>query len=253
MDIVILPALRDNYIHLIRDPVSGAVAVVDPAEAGPVVEALTARDWGLGAILNTHHHGDHIGGNQALKTRYGCPVIAARTDRTRIPEIDIAVEDGAEYKFGSETIKVIATPGHTSGHLSFYLPAARALFCGDTLFSLGCGRLFEGTAAEMWASLCRLRALPGETRVYCAHEYTLSNARFALTLEAGNPALAARVEEAQRQREHGRPTIPTTLATERATNPFLRADHPEMAAAVGMEGKSAADIFAEIRRRKDHF
>ena len=253
MDIVILPALRDNYIHLVRDPVSGAVAVVDPAEGGPVAEALTARGWGLDAILNTHHHSDHIGGNHALKARYGCPVIAARADRTRIPDLDVAVEDGSDYEFGSETIRVIATPGHTSGHIAFYLPAARALFCGDTLFSLGCGRLFEGTAAEMWASLCRLRALPAETRVYCAHEYTLANARFALTLEADNPALAARAEEARRQREHGRPTIPTTLATERATNPFLRADLPEMAAVLGMEGKSAADIFAEIRRRKDHF
>ena len=253
MDIVILPALSDNYIHLIRDPASGAVAVVDPAEAGPVIEALTARGWGLDAIFNTHHHGDHIGGNRALKARYGCPVIGARADLTRIPELDLALVDGSQYIFGSETISVIATPGHTSGHLAFHWPGIKALFCGDTLFSLGCGRLFEGTAAEMWASLCRLRALPGDTRVYCAHEYTLANARFALTIEPDNPALAARVEEAKRQREHGRPTIPTTLATERATNPFLRADQPGIAAALGLSGAPATEIFAEIRRRKDHF
>ncbi len=253
MDITILPALKDNYIHLIRDPASGAVAVVDPAEAGAVTEALSARDWRLGAILNTHHHADHIGGNHELKGRYGCPVIGARADRGRIPGLDVAVEDGSEYQFGCQTISVIATPGHTSGHLAYYFSETKALFCGDTLFSLGCGRLFEGTAAQMWASLLKLRALPADTRVYCAHEYTLANARFAHTIEPGNPALAARIEEAKRQREHGRPTIPTTLATERATNPFLRADEPGVAAALGMTGAPAAEIFAEIRRRKDHF
>jgi len=253
MDVTILPALKDNYIHLIRDPASGAVAVVDPAEAGPVVEALEAREWRLAAIFNTHHHSDHIGGNHDLKARYGCPVIGARADRARIPELDVAVGDGSTYQFGNETIAVIATPGHTSGHVAYYFPQTRALFCGDTLFSLGCGRLFEGSAAEMWASLGKLRALPGDTRVYCAHEYTLANARFALTIEPDNPALATRIEEAQRQREHGRPTIPTTLATELATNPFLRAGEPAVAAALGMAHAPAAEIFAEIRRRKDHF
>ena len=253
MDILILPALSDNYIHMIRDPVSGGVAVIDPAEAEPVVAALTARGWRLDAIFNTHHHGDHIGGNRELKARFGCPVIGARADRHRIPEIDHAVGDGDSYRFGGETISVIATPGHTSGHVSYYCTETKALFCGDTLFSLGCGRLFEGTAAEMWASLLKLRALPGTTLVYCAHEYTLSNARFAQTIEPGNAALAARVDEARRQRELGQPTIPTTLATECATNPFLRADEPTVAAALGMTGKPAAEIFAEIRGRKDRF
>ena len=253
MDIVILPALTDNYIHLIRDPASGAVAVVDPAEAGPVIAALDARGWRLDAILVTHHHADHIGGTLELKARYGCPLVGAHADRARIPGIDVAVEHGYQYKLGNETISVIATPGHTSGHVSYYFTEMMALFCGDTLFSLGCGRLFEGSAAEMWASLGLLRALPGETQVYCAHEYTLANAGFAQTIEPGNPALAARIEEAQRQREQGRPTIPTSLATECATNPFLRADEPALAAALGMAGAPAVEIFAEIRRRKDRF
>ncbi len=253
MDIVILPALSDNYIYLARCPTTGAVAVIDPAEAGPVTEALSAKGWGLAAIFNTHHHGDHTGGNRALKAQFGCPVIGARADRARIPEIDIAVEGGDAYQFGTEMVEVIATPGHTSGHLAFYFPAAKTLFCGDTLFSLGCGRLFEGTAGEMWASLSALQRLPGDTLVYCAHEYTLANARFALTIEPENTALAARVEEAQRQRDQGRPTLPTTLATERATNPFLRAGDPGIAARLGMTGAPAVEVFAEIRRRKDHF
>ncbi len=253
MDIVILPALSDNYIYLARDPASGAVLVVDPAEAAPVTEALTARGWRLDAILNTHHHGDHIGGNAALKSRYGCPVVAFHGDRGRIPGIDIAVGEGSSYKFGSEMISVIETPGHTSGHIAFHLPATGALFCGDTLFSLGCGRLFEGSAAEMWASLCKLRALPEHTQIYCAHEYTLSNARFALSIEPENPDLRARAEAVRHLRDQGQPTLPSTLAQECATNPFLRADQPRVAAALDMTGAAAAEIFAEVRRRKDYF
>ncbi len=253
MDIVILPALSDNYIYLAREPASGTVLVVDPAEAAPVIEALTARGWRLDAILNTHHHGDHTGGNLELKRRYGCPVIAAQSDRARIPGIDREVGDGSSYNFGSEIISVIETPGHTSGHIVFYLPTAGALFCGDTLFSLGCGRLFEGTAAQMWASLSRLSALPAQTKIYCAHEYTAVNACFALSLEPENLALRARAEEVQRLRNQGLPTLPSTLGLERATNPFLRADQAALAAALGLTGADAAEVFAKIRQLKDRF
>ncbi|MEI8393100.1 MAG: hydroxyacylglutathione hydrolase [Rhodospirillaceae bacterium] len=253
MELLVLPALKDNYVYMVCDPSDGIAAVVDPAEAGPAINAAESRGRQIGAVFNTHHHDDHIFGDQQIKTRYRCPVIGARADAHRIPEMDIGLGDGDHYQFGTENIQVIATPGHTSGHISFYFPRAGLLFCGDTLFSLGCGRLFEGTAAQMWASLLRLRALPDTTKVCCAHEYTLSNARFALSIEPGNPALVARAAAATAQRERNAPTVPTTMAEEKATNPFLRADRPEIAAALGMSGAPPVEVFAELRRRKDRF
>ncbi|WP_029011187.1 hydroxyacylglutathione hydrolase [Azospirillum halopraeferens] len=251
MEIHLIPAFDDNYIHLLRDEPGGAVGVVDPGDADPVVEELERRGWRLTHIFNTHHHADHTGGNHALKTRYGCPVIGGRADAHRIPDMDTSLSDGETIAFGSETATVFDVPGHTSGHIAFHFPRAKVLFCGDTLFALGCGRLFEGTPAQMWASLCRLRALPGDTRVYCGHEYTASNARFALTVDPDNPDLRSRAEEIRALRSRGEPTIPSTIAAEIRTNPFLRADDPGVRAAVGLPDAPAAEVFAEIRRRKD--
>ncbi|MEI6987030.1 MAG: hydroxyacylglutathione hydrolase, partial [Rhodospirillaceae bacterium] len=202
MEILIFPALQDNYIYVLRDHAgeSGdvSVAVIDPAVAGTLIVDFERRGWLVGAIFNTHHHFDHTGGNHELKSRYRCPVIGSRAEVSRIAKLDTLVEDGDRLEFGGEIITVIGTPGHTIGHLAYYLARTGAVFCGDALFSIGCGRLFEGTAAQMWQSLLRLRALPGETLVYCAHEYTLSNARFALSIDGENLALRAMVETAHR-------------------------------------------------------
>lgn len=253
MDIHLIPAFSDNYIYLLRDPASGAVGVVDPGDADPVTAELERRGWRLTAIFNTHHHNDHIGGNAALKERYGATVIGARADAHRIAGLDTALDEGDTVAFGGETAAVIAVPGHTSGHIAFHFPESKALFCGDTLFSLGCGRLFEGTAEQMWHSLGKLRALDDDTRVYCGHEYTQSNARFALTIEPDNADLRARAGEIATLRAEGRPTIPTTIGLERRTNPFLRADVPSVQQALGMAGAAPASVFAEIRKRKDNF
>lgn len=249
-----IPVLDDNYIYLLHEPETGATATIDPAIPEPVLERLAARGWRLSHILNTHHHGDHTGGNLALKQATGAQVVGARKDAGRIPGIDVEIAEGDTFLLGHAAAMVFETPGHTSGHVAYWFPDTEALFCGDTLFSLGCGRLFEGTAEQMWASLAKLRDLPGETLVYCAHEYTASNGRFARTVERANPALAARVDEVERLTRARRPTVPSTLTTERATNPFLRADIPDVARAVGMDpGTEPARVFAELRRRKDVF
>ena len=192
LDIVRIPVLNDNYVWLMREPQSGAVGVVDPAVAGPVLAEAEKRRWKITHILNTHHHGDHVGGNREIKEATGCIVVGARRDRARIPGIDVEVDDGDRYRFGEAEAEVFFVPGHTSGHIAFAFRDQKALFCGDTLFALGCGRMFEGTPQQMWGSLARLRALPDDMRVYCAHEYTQSNARFAVTLEKDNAALIRR-------------------------------------------------------------
>lgn len=243
-------ALRDNYVHLLHDPATGATAAIDPSEAAPVVSALAAKGWTLTHVLCTHHHPDHTGGNVALRQATGCEVVGARADAARIPALTVAVDDGDRVSVGSASARVLDIPGHTSGHIAYYFEEG-LLFCGDTLFSLGCGRLFEGTPEQMWASLCRLRALPVETRVYCGHEYTQSNGRFALTIEPQNQALLRRVAEVDRLRAEGRPTVPSVLAEERAANPFLRADEPGVRAVVG--GDTDVQVFAALRRRKDAF
>jgi len=247
-----LKALRDNYVYLLRDPETAATGAVDPSEPGPVFAALAQTGWRLTHVLNTHHHPDHTGGNLALKEKTGCTIVGPRADRARIPGIDIDVADGEDYAFGKQVARVFDVPGHTRGHIAFWFGGSRALFCGDTLFTLGCGRLFEGTPQQMWHSLSKLKVLPPETRVYCGHEYTQANARFALTVEPRNEALVARSRRIDELRQRDLPTVPATLGEELATNPFLRADQPALQAAMGASGDPVA-TFAEIRRRKDVF
>ncbi|MFN4282909.1 MAG: hydroxyacylglutathione hydrolase [Alphaproteobacteria bacterium] len=253
LDIHRIPALTDNYLWLVREPASGAVAVVDPADPAPIEAKLAELGWRLTHILNTHHHKDHVGGNLALKEKWRCKIVGPRADAERIPGIDIQVGDGETYAFGGESAQVFDVPGHTRGHIAYWFAASDALFCGDTLFALGCGRLFEGTPAQMWHSLSKFKPLPGSARVYCAHEYTQANARFALTVDGGNPALVARARAIDAARSRGEATVPSTLAEERATNPFLRADDPGLARALGLPPGDPVAVFAETRGRKDHF
>jgi len=253
LEIEIVPALSDNYVYLAHDAVTGSTAVVDPAEATPVVEALERRGLRLTHILNTHHHFDHIGGNTELVGRYGAPIIGPRADAARIPGIEVPVGEGDRYTVGTQTARIFDVPGHTSGHIAFWFEESRALFCGDTLFALGCGRMFEGTAEQFWSSLGKLRNLPDDTRVYCGHEYTQSNARFALSVDPDNEALKAASRRIDALRARGECTVPSELGEEKRANPFLRADDPAMQRLVGMEGAAPVAVFAEIRRRKDSF
>jgi hydroxyacylglutathione hydrolase len=253
LQIEILPALRDNYCYLVHDPRSGSTAAVDPPEPEPVLRALDRQGWRLSHVLSTHHHSDHTGGNRALVEATGCEVVGYRPDAKRVPGLTIALDDGDTFALGEARAQVLAIPGHTTGHVAYWFEDDRAVFCGDTLFAMGCGRLFEGTPEQMWASLSRLSALPPETRVYCGHEYTQANARFAITIEPANQALQARLAEVDRLRADGRPTIPSTIALEHATNPFLRADEPAVRRAVGLGEAAAWEVFAAVRRRKDTF
>ncbi|WP_338040431.1 hydroxyacylglutathione hydrolase [Methylocucumis oryzae] len=234
VSVKILPVLNDNYVYLVHDEESGVTAVIDPALAEPVLVELAQQQWRLDYVLNTHHHSDHVGGNLVLKQQTGCAIVGYQDDAHRIPGISIQVTEGSTVPFGRYTIHVLTTPGHTSGHIVYYLPEADLLFCGDTLFVMGCGRLFEGSAEQLWSSLQKLRALPPQTRVYCAHEYTETNARFALSLEPDNRLLQQRYAEIKRLRAQQQPTIPSTIAEERATNPFLRADQVALQQALKM-------------------
>ncbi|GGJ34873.1 hydroxyacylglutathione hydrolase [Neoroseomonas lacus] len=238
LTVTALPALSDNYIWLLRAP-DGRLAVCDPGEAGPVVAAVEAAGSKLDLILLTHHHGDHVDGVAALVARYGSKVMGAKADAHRLPALDIVVEPGQTADVLGVPVKVLASDGHTLGHIAYHFPDCGILLCGDTLFSLGCGRLLEGTAADMFASLRLLAGLPPETLVCCGHEYTVSNARFALTVEPENAALRARAEQATAQRAEGRATVPTTIGQELETNPFLRAKDVE--------------ALARIRSAKDNF
>ena len=248
-----IPVLQDNFIYLAREPASGCVAVIDPAVAGPVLETARRLGWSITHILNTHHHPDHVGGNLEIKAATGCVIVGPAHDPERIPGMDIQVKDGDTYDLGTARAQVFFVPGHTRGHIAYWFKDSAALFCGDTLFSIGCGRLFEGTPQQMWASLSRLRALPADTRIYCAHEYTESNIRYAVSIDPANVALRKREAQVKTLRAAGKYSVPSLLGEECAANPFLRADAPDLAAAMGMSGRDPVEVFAEVRRRKDVF
>ena len=223
LEIELLPILGDNYCYLLRDPGSGTTAVIDPGTAAPIAERLDQLGRGLDWILITHHHADHTGGNLELKQRFGCRIAGPAAEAAKVAGLDLPLNEGDPFSLGDEAAAIIATPGHTLGHISYHFPDSQALFCGDTLFALGCGRLFEGDPPMMWRSLQKLMALDDATLVYCGHEYTASNARFALSVDGGNADLQARAAEIEELRARDEPTIPSTIGRERATNPFVRA------------------------------
>lgn len=251
LDIHLFPCLEDNYGYLVHDRASGLTAAIDSPSAGAIAEALQQTGWRLDYILNTHHHGDHAGGNLELKAGTGCRIVGARIDAARIPGIDIALGDGESFLLGTRRATVLETPGHTRGHVVYVFGDDGVAFVGDTLFAMGCGRLFEGTPAEMWASLQKILALPDGTRLYCAHEYTAKNARFALTVDPDNPELQHRAREVERLRAQGLPTMPTTVGLERCTNPFLRPGDPGIQGTLGLGGADPVEVFAELRRRRN--
>jgi hydroxyacylglutathione hydrolase len=253
LEIVTIPCLKDNYAFLAHDRASGETALIDVPEAAPIAAALVQRGWRLSHVLLTHHHWDHVDGLAALLADHPAKVIGAAADADRLPKLDMAVSEGDRITIGSEQGKVIDVSGHTMNHLAFHFPDSAVVFTADSLMAMGCGRLFEGTPAQMFASLAKLSALPPETLVCSGHEYTASNAKFALTIEPENAALISRVEKIETARAQGRPTVPSLLSTERATNPFLRSDSPETQANLGLIGADPVQVFAEIRRRKDSF
>lgn len=253
LEIVTIPCLTDNYAYLAHDPATGATAIVDVPEAAPILNALRERDWRASHILITHHHGDHIDGVETLAAATGARVIGAAADAHRLPPLTEAVSEGDIVRIGMSAGEVIEVPGHTVGHIAFYFPDSAVVFTADSLMGLGCGRLFEGSAAQMWESLSKLAALPRETLVCSGHEYTQSNGRFALTIEPDNPALISRVKAVAEAREMGRATVPSRLGEELETNPFLRANLPAVKHLIGMDGASDVECFAEIRARKDRF
>ena len=249
----LFPCLKDNFGVLLHDPDSGATASIDAPEAAPVEAALKKTGWRLSEILVTHHHGDHTAGVGELKARHKCRVVAPRAEAERIAHVDETVGEGDKVRLGALEGRVIETPGHTAGHISYFFPTDKLAFVGDTLFSIGCGRVIEGNPEMMWHSLLKLRALPDDTQFYCGHEYTDANIRFAKTIEPNNAALAARAEQVKKLLAGGKPTIPATIGAEKAANPFLRADDAAVAKSVGLAGNPAWKVFAEIRERKNRF
>ncbi|KAH9783489.1 putative hydroxyacylglutathione hydrolase 2 [Citrus sinensis] len=275
LQIELVPCLRDNYAYLLHDMDTGTVGVVDPSEAVPVIDALSRKNRNLTYILNTHHHHDHTGGNLELKARYGAKVIGSGVDKDRIPGIDIVLNDGDKWMFAGHEVHVIDTPGHTRGlefwdlifesapygytiniwgHISFYFPGSAAVFTGDTLFSLSCGKLFEGTPGQMFSSLQKIMSLPDDTNVYCGHEYTLSNSKFALSIEPNNEALQSYAAHIAQLRSKGVPTIPTTIKMEKSCNPFLRTSSPEIRQSLRIpDTADDSEALGVIRQAKDNF
>jgi len=250
-EIRLFPCLTDNFGYLIHDPATKATASIDAPEAAPIIKALEREGWTLTDILVTHHHGDHVGGVAELKQKYNCRVVAPHDKSTKIANADARVKEGDAVKVGDLTARVLETPGHTLDHVSYVFDSEKALFAADTLFSVGCGRVFEGTYSQMWDSLLKLRALPDDFKLYCGHEYTAANVKFALTVEPDNAALRARAEQVTRLRADNKPTVPTLLGEEKKANVFLRADEPSVAAGVRLKGKGAAEVFGELRERKN--
>jgi len=251
LEIELVPCLKDNYAYLIHDSDAGLTAIVDPSEPDPVRKALSARGWKLTHILNTHHHFDHTGGNVPLKETTGAVIVGPGKDRDRIPGIDVGVDESTNWTFGARSVRVLEIPAHTRAHIAFVVDDAA--FTGDTLFAMGCGRLFEGTPAMMWTSLSKLMRLPDETRIFCGHEYTLNNGRFALSIEPQNAALVSRMRDVESARARNLPTIPSSLGLEKMTNPFLRPDSAEIRRSLDLEDADDVTVFGEMRKRKDSF
>src|SRR5258708_6906718 len=251
LEIEPVPCLKDNYAYLVHDSDQGLTAIVDPSEPDPVRKALAARGRKLTHILNTHHHFDHTGGNIPLKEAFGATVVGPAKDHDRIPGIDVGVDEETNWKFGTRDVRVLEIPAHTRAHIAFVVDGAA--FTGDTLFAMGCGRLFEGTPAMMWTSLSKLMRLSDSTRIYCGHEYTLNNGRFALTLEPQNADLVARMRDVEASRARHAPTIPTTLALEKKTNPFLRPDSSPIPPPLNLPDADAVPAFPDMPHPTDSF
>lgn len=253
LEIVTVPCLTDNYAFLAHDPETGTTAVVDAPEAGPILSALEERGWRTDLVILTHHHGDHVQGLADIMDAHHAKVAGPADDVHRLPALDMQLAEGDEIEIGAERGRVIEVPGHTTGHIAVHFPESGIAFTADSLMALGCGRVFEGTMDQMWASLSKLAALPPETMICSGHEYTLANGKFALSVEPGNADLISRMEKTEKARADGRPTVPSRLGLELATNPFLRAASPDIRETIGMPDASDADVFAELRRRKDEF
>ena len=253
MKIEIIPCLNDNYSYLIHDKISNTVAIVDPSEFIPCDTIISKNYKKLDFILNTHHHYDHVGGNEKLKNKYNSRILGFENDKNRIPHIDIALKDNQEFKIGTLNFTTIFIPGHTRGHVAFYFKKERVVFSGDTLFSLGCGRVFEGTYKQMFQSLNKLKNLPGETKVYCGHEYTFKNLEFCLKFNPNNDFLKKKKDDIKLSLKNKKPTIPSTIADEIKANIFFRVNDPDVKKAINLENSPDIEIFTKLRDLKDNF
>ena len=253
MDIEIIPCLNDNYSYLISDDQTDTVAIVDPSEFEPCDKKINEKYKKLDFILNTHHHFDHVGGNTELKKKYGSKILGFEKDKKRIPAIDVLLKDDQEFKIGSLDLKTIFIPGHTSGHIAFYIEKEKVIFTGDTLFSLGCGRVFEGTYEEMFNSLNKIKSLPEDTKIYCGHEYTKNNFEFCIKFNPNNNHLKDKQKEIVSKIKEGKPTIPSTINEEIKTNIFLRYDDLDVKGALNLKNASDLEIFTKLRELKDNF
>lgn len=252
-DLITIPCLSDNYAYLLHDHDTGETACIDVPEAGPILAALQDHGWTLSQVWLTHHHGDHVDGLTDLLAGQHASVVGAIADAHRMPELNVSVKEGDTVKLGNLSARILDVSGHTVGHIAFHVPEAKVVFTADSLMALGCGRLFEGTPAQMWTSLQKLMALPQDTTICSGHEYTASNAKFALSVDPDNTALISRANAVESARAKGEPTVPSQLSTELETNPFLRPADPGIRATLGMPDASDSDVFAEIRKRKDNF